>query len=89
MNTVWNCAETRPEKAGVYRTLSEGVEGFSWYDATDKIWGCTQPTIELAVKSPEYEFANQYSKLWSENDQVDLAVAAPVQELGSVPEVQE
>lgn len=72
MNQVWNCAETRPTKGGVYRTLSEGIEGFSLYDATDRIWGCTHPTPELARDLPDFEYALQF-KHWVEVSDADVA----------------
>lgn len=88
--TAWNPPETRPTAAGVYRVLSDGVEGFALWDQTDRIWGCTQPTIELAAREPEFFFSAQ-EKNWVElsNDQADLAVAEAIRQLGSVPEVQE
>lgn len=88
--STWNSPETRPTAAGVYRVLSEGVEGFALWDQTDRIWGCTQPTIELAAREPEFFFSSQ-EKNWVElsDDQADLAIAEAVRQLGSVPEAQE
>jgi hypothetical protein len=64
-----------PQRNGVYRTCTVDVEtgeeaeawGYSYFDTTDRVWGCTQDNIEDAVKFPEYEFAHQYKRwAWAE-----------------------
>jgi hypothetical protein len=67
-----------PQSKGVYRTCTVDVEtgeesevwGYSFFDATDRIWGCTHTTIEDAVEAPDFEFANQ-NKRWSELSEQD------------------
>lgn len=59
-----------PARSGVYLTRGvnpeDGVKtpwAYSYFDATDRIWGCAHETIEMAARSPEYEFAWQ-TKEW-------------------------
>jgi hypothetical protein len=65
--------ETLPVRSGVYLTtqvdpetgesVSSGtVTGYSYFDATDRVWGCSHMTIEEAIARPEYEFAWQYKR---------------------------
>lgn len=69
-----------PTRNGAYRTCAIDLEtgeeselwGFSYFDTTDRIWGCTQASIEEAVKFPEYEFAHQH-KRWAELQKDDVA----------------
>lgn len=63
-------ANILPVRSGVYYTQSVDVEdgtlgasGYSYFDATDRIWGCIQPTPQKAAAHPEFEFAGQ-SKMW-------------------------
>lgn len=60
-----------PVRSGVYQTqnvdpedlLTIGGWGFSYFDATDRIWGCTYTTPSDAFRAPDYEFAYQ-TKQW-------------------------
>ncbi len=60
-----------PVRSGVYRTRSVDPEdgkpigpwGYSWFDATDRIWGCAEHGPIMAAQNPEYEFAYQ-TKIW-------------------------
>lgn len=69
-----------PTRSGAYRTCTVDLEtgeeaevwGFSYFDLTDRIWGCTQNNIEDAVTFPEYEFAHQHKK-WAELEAGDVA----------------
>jgi len=63
-------ANILPVRSGVYSTVTVDSEtgklrnsGYSFFDATDKIWGCTHLTIQEAVANPEFEFAEQ-TKMW-------------------------
>lgn len=64
-------ASTLPVRSGIYRTWQvdpEGViidhsGGYSYFDATDKIWGCSHLTVDEAAAKPEFEFAWQ-QKNW-------------------------
>lgn len=59
-----------PVRSGVYRTQSvdpdSGVAmnpwGYSYFDATDRVWGCVAETAEEAFAKPDYEFAWQTKK---------------------------
>ena len=64
-------AEILPVRSGVYKTLSIDEDGtpqddwgYSFFDATDRIWGCTYASVDAAWKQPDYEYAHQ-QKLWS------------------------
>ena len=63
--TAWNPPSARPAEAGVYRVLSDGLEGFALWDLDIRAWGCTQPTAELAASEPEFFWASQ-EKNWAE-----------------------
>jgi hypothetical protein len=60
-----------PTSSGVYKTRTLdpetgepiGEHGYSYFDLTDRIWGCTSTTPEEAFKSPDFEFAAQ-TKEW-------------------------
>lgn len=61
-----------PVRSGAYKTLAvdpdsgepiAGEWGYSWFDATDRIWGCACDTPHEAGLNPEYEFAFQ-TKIW-------------------------
>lgn len=60
-----------PMSNGVYKTRGIDPETgnhddgwlYSYFDSTDRVWGCSHATVEEAFKSPEYEFASQ-SKEW-------------------------
>ena len=59
-----------PVRSGVYFTQSVdedgkafGSWGFSYFDATDRIWGCSHEFVEAAAAYPEFEFAIQ-TKRW-------------------------
>ena len=63
-------ANILPVRSGVYKTLSIDNEtgklrnpGYSLFDATDRIWGCTHATIDEAAANPDFEFADQ-TKMW-------------------------
>lgn len=65
--------EILPVRSGVYKTRSFDAEtgkpldepwAFSYFDFTDKIWGCSHPTVAEAWAYPEFEFAIQ-SKEWT------------------------
>jgi hypothetical protein len=62
-------ANILPVRSGVYATQqiddggNLGASGYSWFDADDRIWGCTHPTADEAAASPEFEFAVQ-TKMW-------------------------
>lgn len=62
-------ANILPVRSGVYSTQEVlhfggfGASGFSFFDSTDRIWGCTHQTVDKALASPEFEFANQ-TKMW-------------------------
>lgn len=63
-------AETLPVRSGVYKTLAVdedgeamGDWGFSYFDSTDRIWGCAYASVDEAWKQPDYEYAHQ-QKLW-------------------------
>lgn len=61
-----------PVRSGVYETLAADPEtlqaiggfdwGYSYFDATDRVWGCAHDTIDEAWQHPEYEFAHQCKK---------------------------
>ena len=64
--------EIRPVKRGVYITRNIDPETgvcennrwmYSFYDNTDKIWGCGALTPEQATSHPDFEFAEQ-NKEW-------------------------
>lgn len=66
--------ETLPVRSGVYLTTqldpetgeptdSGIVTGYSYFDLTDRVWGCSHPTVEEAIAHPDYEFAWQH-KSW-------------------------
>lgn len=63
--------ETLPVRSGVYKTRpidpDTGKPTFSWgyshFDATDRIWGCSHDRVDQAARVPDYEFAHQ-SKEW-------------------------
>lgn len=60
-----------PARSGVYKTrgidpeTGKAEDGwlYSYFDLTDRVWGCAHATAEDAFKSPEYEFAHQ-TKEW-------------------------
>jgi hypothetical protein len=63
--------ETHPVRRGVYMTREVDVETgepthegwfYSFYDSTDKIWGCSNFSPELATDKPEFEFASQHKE---------------------------
>jgi hypothetical protein len=62
-------ASILPVRSGVYATqqIDEdgnlGPFGCSYFDATDRIWGCTHRTVDEAAANPEFEFAVQ-TKMW-------------------------
>lgn len=64
-------ANVLPVRSGVYKTLSvdeEGVPdgrawGFSYFDATDRIWGCVSDNVVEAGIHRDHEFAHQL-KQW-------------------------
>lgn len=63
-------AEILPVRSGVYNTLALDEDnhpvsdwGYSFFDATDRIWGCNYPSIDEAWRQPDYEYAVQ-RKLW-------------------------
>lgn len=63
-------ANILPVRSGVYYTqaIEEetgklGDSGYSYFDATDRIWGCMHPTVDMAAAAPEFEFAGQ-TKCW-------------------------
>ena len=63
-------SEILPARSGVYKTLSldedgnpQGDWGYSFFDATDRVWGCTYATVDEAWQRPDYEFAQQ-TKTW-------------------------
>lgn len=63
-------ANILPVRSGVYYTqaIEEetgklGDSGYSFYDSTDRIWGCMHKTPAEAYAHPEFEFAGQ-SKMW-------------------------
>lgn len=64
--------EILPVRSGVYKTQACDPNtgkpinpwwGFSYFDSTDRVWGCAHDTVDSAWKDPDYEFANQY-KQW-------------------------
>ena len=64
--------EILPARSGVYPTREIDLETgepteelfrFSYFDATDRIWGCTAPNRDMAWKEPNFEFASQ-NKEW-------------------------
>lgn len=64
-------ADVLPVRSGVYKTLSVDDEGkphftpwgYSYFDATDRIWGCAHGNIADAEAHRDHEFAHQL-KLW-------------------------
>lgn len=63
-------ANILPVRSGVYYTqnIDEetgklGDSGYSYFDAADRIWGCTHSTPQKAAAHPEFEFAGQ-TKCW-------------------------
>lgn len=63
-------ANILPVRSGVYYTQEVDEEtgyygqgGYSYFDATDRIWGCTHKTPSEAAANPEFEFAGQ-TKTW-------------------------
>ncbi|MBU3577537.1 hypothetical protein [Polynucleobacter sp. UK-Kesae-W10] len=61
-----------PVRSGVYFTRELDLDTgerlgemfmFSYFDATDRIWGCAAGNRESAWKEPGYEFASQ-NKEW-------------------------
>ena len=60
-----------PVRSGVYWTQNidpfDGATmdpwGYSYFDATDRIWGCTAQSIILAGINRDFEFAHQ-TKQW-------------------------
>ena len=64
--------EILPVREGVYLTTQvdpdtgialEQTKCYSYFDTTDRIWGCGYPQAEDAFKQPSYEFAHQV-KSW-------------------------
>ena len=64
-------ANILPVRSGVYKTRYVdrdsgkpiGPWGFSWFDITDRLWGCQSDAIDKAAAHLDYEFASQ-TKLW-------------------------
>lgn len=62
-------ANILPVRSGVYYTqaIDEdgklGQSGYSYFDETDRIWGCMHKTPDEAAANPEFEFAGQ-TKMW-------------------------
>ena len=62
--------ETLPVRAGAYLTRSLDTVtgkvlsgwGYSYFDATDRIWGCTHERVDQALRVPDYEFAHQHKE---------------------------
>lgn len=60
-----------PSRSGVYWTQTldpetnepAGEWGFSYFDATDRVWGCAYDDVDSAARGPDYEFASQ-TKQW-------------------------
>lgn len=59
-----------PVRSGVYYTQEVDSEtgyygkgGYSYFDSTDRIWGCMHKTPAQAAMHPEFEFAGQ-TKCW-------------------------
>lgn len=81
MNTIINSHESRPTQSGVYATREVDVETgepipgstwlYSFFDLTDRIWGCSHPDPQMAIAWPEFEYASQ-SKEWSNAGLLEL-----------------
>lgn len=64
-------ANILPVRSGVYKTWNVDPEtgdifdapGYSFYDATDRIWGCSNGDVINAGIHRDYEFAHQL-KQW-------------------------
>ena len=63
-------ASVLPVRSGVYSTVTIDPDtgklkdsGYSYFDATDRIWGCTHLTVDDAAAAPDFEFALQ-TKMW-------------------------
>lgn len=65
-----------PERQGVYRTRlvdpetdqPEGDWGYSYFDTTDRIWGCQSANRDTAFGERDFEFATQV-KQWCKLDE--------------------
>lgn len=64
--------EILPVRSGLYFTRELNIETgapeselfvFSYFDATDRIWGCGSGHAQTAINEPGYEFASQ-NKEW-------------------------
>jgi hypothetical protein len=64
--------EILPVRSGLYFTREISLETgkpeserflFSYFDATDRIWGCAGFSAHTAITEPSYEFASQ-NKEW-------------------------
>ncbi len=66
--------EILPVREGVYLTTqldpetgeptcSGIVTGYSFFDLTDRVWGCSHKTVKGAIAHPDFEFAWQH-KSW-------------------------
>lgn len=80
--------DVKPVRSGVYETRTVNVETgrvngpwlFSWFDATDRIWGCGHQDAEAAWRVPDYEFAfqnKQWRGLTEEQAEAGAAKAQP------------
>jgi hypothetical protein len=76
MTTNISPPDKLPTKAGVYRTRvidpesnePTGNWGYSYFDLTDRIWGCLSSDPAAAHSNPDFEFAEQ-NKEWCKPDE--------------------